>query len=58
MHSFNEEAIPERDPSFELTGDTVDARTARAAAPLTWWEETVWRAMVARRPNLAGLMGE
>lgn len=51
---FSEEAIPERDPGYELPSD-LDG-TASAAPTLTRAEYETWRRMVRRRPLLACLM--
>lgn len=53
---YSEEAIPERNPLYQLPVDFTGP-TASDCPTLTWADEAVWKAMVARRPLLAELEG-
>ncbi len=48
---YSEEALPERDPSYELPHDSG----SEDAPTLTMDEDRTWREMVRRRPMLAWL---
>ena len=54
IHCWDEEAIPERDPSYQLPYDLDDA--ASNPPTLSGADAQTWREMCERRPLLACLL--
>lgn len=54
---MDEEAIPERDPAYELPGDGEPEPGSGESPTMSPDDARVWEVMVATRPALACLRG-